>query len=79
MGYTTTKQVNVWRGSYVWHVANTTLNAGNLEPIIHFEALLGLLLDRKTMYTKYESWLRRWWMAMQSWTAISRRIGKRYF
>ena len=43
------KQVNVWRGSHVWHVANTTLNAGNLEPIIHFEALLGLdyLIERQ--------------------------------
>jgi hypothetical protein len=35
-------QVNVWRGAHVWHVANTSLNSGDWEPVVEFEALPGL-------------------------------------
>ena len=34
-------QINVWRGSHVWHVTNTTLGSGVLSPEIVFEALPG--------------------------------------
>jgi hypothetical protein len=33
------KQINVWRGAHVWHVANTTLDTG--KSVIEFEALPG--------------------------------------
>lgn len=43
------KQVNVWRGAHVWHVANTSLDSGEAEPIVNFEALPGLdyLIERQ--------------------------------
>ena len=34
-------QINVWRGSHVWHVTNTTLGSGMMSPEIVFEALPG--------------------------------------
>ena len=42
------KQVNVWRGSHVWHVTNTSLDVGEMNPTIRFEALPGLeyLIER---------------------------------
>jgi hypothetical protein len=27
-------QINVWRGAHVWHVTNTTLNSGELAPVL---------------------------------------------
>ena len=43
------RQVNVWRGAHVWHVANTSLGSGELKPVIKFEALAGLdyLIERQ--------------------------------
>jgi hypothetical protein len=42
------KQVNVWRGSHVWHITNTSLNSGNINPTITFNALpnLNYLIER---------------------------------
>ena len=42
-------QINVWRGAHVWHVSNTSLNSGVMEPVIEFEALPGLdyLIERQ--------------------------------